>query len=200
MTSMNRRDFIQLGAASSAGLVIGVPLPAFSSRAPVSLHPLIRIGEDGVITLFAQNPEMGQGVKTALPMLIAEELDVDWRAIRIEQADWDPRLENQFSGGSLSVRLNYNAMRQAGASARMMLLTAAAARLRRPLAALSTNSGHVIDEETGRRLRYADLAADAAALPVPAEPALRPVSDFRIVGRSLAARHAVRRREALPSR
>jgi isoquinoline 1-oxidoreductase beta subunit len=186
MTSMNRRDFIQLGAASSAGLVIGVPLPAFSSRAPVSLHPLIRIGEDGVITLFAQNPEMGQGVKTALPMLIAEELDVDWRAIRIEQADWDPRLENQFSGGSLSVRLNYNAMRQAGASARMMLLTAAAARLRRPLAALSTNSGHVIDEETGRRLRYADLAADAAALPVPAEPALKAVSDFRIVGRSLA--------------
>jgi isoquinoline 1-oxidoreductase beta subunit len=161
-------------------------LAALPSAVPVSLHPLIRIGTDGAITLFAQNPEMGQGVKTALPMLIAEELDVDWRSIRVEQADWDPRLENQFSGGSLSVRLNYNAMRQAGASARMMMLAAAAARLGRPLGKLSTSDGHVIDEETGRRLRYADLAADAAALPVPDEPVLKSVADFELVGRPVA--------------
>ncbi len=186
MTSINRRDFIRLGAAGSAGLLVGIPLDALPSAVPVSLHPLIRIGADGAITLFAQNPEMGQGVKTALPMLIAEELDVDWRSIRVEQADWDPRLENQFSGGSLSVRLNYNAMRQAGASARMMMLAAAAARLGRPLGKLSTSDGHVIDEETGRRLRYADLAADAAALPVPDEPVLKSVADFELVGRPVA--------------
>ncbi len=186
MSSINRRDFIRLGAAGSAGLLIGIPLPALASGTPVSLHPLIRIGGDGSVTLFAQNPEMGQGVKTALPMLIAEELDVDWHSIRVDQADWDPRLENQFSGGSLSVRLNYHAMRQAGASARMMLLAAAAARLDCPLGALSTNNGHVIDEGAGRALRYADLAADAAALPVPDEPVLKSVSDFKVIGRPLA--------------
>jgi isoquinoline 1-oxidoreductase beta subunit len=186
MTSINRRDFIRLGAASSAGLLVGIPLGALPSGAPESLHPLILVGADGAITLFAQNPEMGQGVKTALPMLIAEELDVDWRSIRVEQADWDARLENQFSGGSLSIRLNYMAMRQAGASARMMLLAAAAAKLDRPLGTLSTNKGHVIDEESGRRLRYAELAADAAALPVPDEPALKGVADFTLVGQPVA--------------
>lgn len=150
---------------------------------PVSLHPLIRVGSNGQITLFAQNPELGQGVKTALPMLIAEELDVDWAAIRVEQADWDPRLENQFSGGSLSVRLNYDAMRQAGASARMMLLAAAAERFGRPVDALSTHRGHVVDNDRNKRVSYGRLANDAAALPVPGEPVLKPASEFRLVGR-----------------
>jgi isoquinoline 1-oxidoreductase beta subunit len=186
MPGINRRDFIRLGAASSAGLLIGIPLQALPSAAAASLHPLIRIGEDGEITLYAQNPEMGQGVKTALPMLIAEELDVDWRRIRVRQADWDPRLENQFSGGSLSVRLNYDAMRQAGASARMMLLSAAAARLDRPPGTLSTHKGHVVDEQSGRRLRYADLAFDAAALPVPDDPVLKSSADFTLVGHPVA--------------
>ena len=129
----NRREFIQLSAISSLGLVIGIPSLVQSSATDVSIHPLIRVGIDGQITLFAQNPEMGQGVKTALPMIIAEELDVDWQTINVEQADWNPAFENQFSGGSLSIRLNYTAMRQAGATARAMLLTAAAGRLTVPL-------------------------------------------------------------------
>lgn len=112
---LNRRDFIQLAAVGSLGLVIGMPKPGRAAASPGELHPLIRIGSDGRITLYAQNPEMGQGVKTALPQIIAEELDVAWEAIRVEQADWDSRLDNQFSGGSLSIRLNYAAMRQAGA-------------------------------------------------------------------------------------
>lgn len=106
------------------GLPIGSRAQAI--RPGISLHPLIRIGNDGVITLFAQNPEMGQRVKSSLPMIIAEELDVDWREIRVEQADWNPELENQFSGGSLSVRLNFPAMRLVGASAREMLMQATA--------------------------------------------------------------------------
>jgi isoquinoline 1-oxidoreductase beta subunit len=126
---LDRREFIRLSAIGGLGLVIGIPKGAFASGTSTDLHPLIRIGADGAITLYAQNPEMGQGVKTALPMIIAEELDVDWESIRVHQADWDPRLDNQFSGGSLSIRLNYTAMRQAGATARAMLLAAASKQL-----------------------------------------------------------------------
>jgi len=183
---INRRDFIQMSAVSSLGLIIGIPGPARSANAGASLHPLIHIGTDGGITLFAQNPEMGQGVKTALPMIIAEELDVDWQSIRVEQADWDTRLENQFSGGSLSVRLNYMAMRQAGASARAMLLAAAADRLGRPMASLATDSGFVIDEANNKRLRYAELAEDAALQIVPDEPELKDASQFKLIGRSVS--------------
>ena len=185
MPAINRRDFIQLSALSSLGLVIGIPATGRSADAAVSLHLLIRVGTDGRITLYAQNPEMGQGVKTALPMIIAEELDVDWQSISVEQADWDDRLENQFSGGSLSIRLNYNAMRQAGASARAMLLAAAAHRLDSPLANLATDNGYVVDLASDVRLSYAELAEDAAALPVPDEPELKDASDFKFIGTSV---------------
>jgi isoquinoline 1-oxidoreductase beta subunit len=182
---INRREFIQLSAISSLGLVVGVPRLAQSANTEVSLHPLIRVGTDGRITLFAQNPEMGQGVKTALPMIIAEELGVDWQSIDVEQADWDAEFENQFSGGSLSVRLNYAAMRQAGASAKAMLLAAAAQRLHSPLAGLVTENGYVVDRATNTRLSYAELAEEAATQPVPAEPELKDPSDFTLIGQSV---------------
>jgi len=182
MRAINRREFINLAAVSSLGLVIGIPRSGHAGGAAAELHPLIRVGTDGRITLFAQNPEMGQGVRTALPMLIAEELDVDWRAIHVEQADWDARLDNQFSGGSLSVRLNYEAMRQAGASARAMLLDAAAARLQRPVDGLQTANGHVVDATSQVRIRYEDLAEEAAARPVPQQPALKNTAEFSLVG------------------
>ena len=136
--------------------------------------------------MFAQNPEMGQGVKTSLPMILAEELDVDWQAIDIRQADWDPRLENQFSGGSLSIRLNYEAMRKAGATARAMLIMAAAKHLGRDAAALTTRSGFVIDDLSGARLSYGELALEAAALPVPEDPPLKDSEQFRLVGKSVS--------------
>lgn len=170
----------------SMGLVIGIPVVGRTADTPTELHPLIRIGLDGRITLYAQNPEMGQGVKTSLPMIVAEELDVDWQDIRVEQADWDPRLENQFSGGSLSIRLNYSAMRQAGATARAMLLTAAAQELDRAVVELGTKSGFVVDSSGKDRIRYADLAEAAAALPVPDAPDLKSDSDFELIGTSVA--------------
>ncbi|MGI9236111.1 MAG: molybdopterin cofactor-binding domain-containing protein [Woeseiaceae bacterium] len=183
---INRRDFIQLSAVSSLGLVIGIPKLGHSANTVSELHPLIRIGVDGHITVYAQNPEMGQGVKTALPMIIAEELDVAWEQISVEQADWDPRLENQFSGGSLSVRLNYDAMRQAGASARGMLIAAAANRLQQPVSDLTAHRGFVVDSINDLRLGYAELADAAAELPVPAEPELKDSSSFKIIGSSVA--------------
>jgi len=186
MDKLNRREFVKLCAVSSMGLVIGIPGVGRSETAGSELHPLIRIGSDGRIIFYAQNPEMGQGVKTALPMMIAEELDVDWASIQVEQAGWDARLQNQFSGGSLSVRLNYNAMRQAGASARAMLLSAAAQQLNRPVAELRTESGHVVDLNDTTRLSYAELAEAAAALPVPDEPELKDTQDFKLIGTSIA--------------
>ena len=182
---LNRRDFICFSAVSSLGLVIGIPRTGGTASTIHELHPLIRIGNDGGITLFAQNPEMGQGVKTALPMILAEELDVDWGAISVQQADWDPRLNNQFSGGSLSIRLNYSAMRQAGAAARAMLLAAASRRMNVPGSALITESGYVVDPATGARLGYGELADAAAGLPVPEDPPLKSEDEFRLIGTSL---------------
>jgi isoquinoline 1-oxidoreductase beta subunit len=186
VSEINRRDFVKLCAITSMGLVIGLPRPGGAKATAQELHPLIRIGADGRIIIYAQNPEMGQGVKTALPMIIAEELDADWASVSVEQAAWDPRLENQFSGGSLSVRLNYDAMRQAGASARAMLMAAAAERLGRPAEKLETRQGYVIDRPGNRRLAYADLAEAAGALPVPATPALKDSREFRLIGTSVA--------------
>jgi isoquinoline 1-oxidoreductase beta subunit len=188
MTDLNRREFVKLSALGSAGLLLGLRVSAATEDGSdaVSLVPLIHIATDGRVTLYAQNPEMGQGVKTALPMMIAEELDVDWRSIKVEQADWDTRLENQFSGGSLSVRLNYTAMRQAGAGARAMLLAAAAQRLNTPLANLGTKDGYVVDRTSNTQLSYAELAEEAATLPVPDEPQLKNPSEFTLIGTSVA--------------
>ena len=165
--------------------MIGIPKAGLTATAAAELHPLIRVGSDGVITLYAQNPEMGQGVKTALPMIIAEELDVDWETIRVEQADWDARLDNQFSGGSLSIRLNYAAMRRAGATARALLVAAASRKLATPEENLATKNGHVVDPATGRRLSYASLADAAAELAVPEDPPLKEEQDFRLIGTSV---------------
>jgi len=186
VTELNRREFVRLCAITSMGLVIGVPGVGRAESSTRELHPLIRIGSDGRVIIYAQNPEMGQGVKTALPMMIAEELDVDWASIEIEQAGWDPRLENQFSGGSLTVRLNYNTMRQAGASARAMLLNAAANQLNRPVAELDTESGYVVDRNGDTRISYAELAEAAAALPVPDAPELKDAGNFKLIGTSVA--------------
>lgn len=187
LNTLNRREFIKLGTMTSAGLMLGISVSAGADDAHsgVELRPLVRIDTDGRVTLFAQNPEMGQGVKTSLPMIIAEELDVDWASVNIEQSPWDTRLENQFSGGSLSIRLNFMAMRQAGASAREMLMQAAANRWQVPIAELRTDKGVVLHEGSGRRLTYGDLAAAAADVPVPEEPALKAIEDFELVGKSI---------------
>jgi len=167
------------------GLVIGIPSVGRSGMTEKELHPLIKIGSDGQIIIYAQNPDMGQGIKTALPMIIAEELDVDWASVKVEQADWDSRLQNQFSGGSLSIRLNYNAMRQAGASARAMLLAAASDRLKRPIGELETQHGYVIDRSGNSRLSYGELAEAAGALPIPEAPELKDAQKFTLIGTSV---------------
>ncbi|MBT7950470.1 MAG: xanthine dehydrogenase family protein molybdopterin-binding subunit [Gammaproteobacteria bacterium] len=184
MPNLNRREFVKLGVMSSTCLTLGIPV--FSEQSSSSnLHPLIRIDEQGRIIIFAQNPEMGQGVKTSLPMLIAEELDVDWEKVLVKQSNWLQGNDNQFSGGSLSIRINFTAMREAGASARAMLLQAAANRWQVPVAELDTADARVRHKKSGRYLSYATLTMAAARLPVPEKPALKSNVDFNIIGKSV---------------
>ena len=192
MNRISRRQLLQLGVMSSAGLMLGVGLVDRTFGAAASagadkismLHPLVHIAVDGGIILFAQNPEMGQGVKTILPMILAEELDVRLQDVVVKQADWLPGQDLQFSGGSLSIRLNYQAMREAGAAARQMLMAVAAKRWALPLATLVTDGGRVRDASGDQVANYGELAADAARLPVPADIQLKAPSAFRVIGKS----------------
>ena len=187
MSGITRRSFLQLGVIIGAGLMLGARMVGSAQAATggaVALNPLVHIEPDGSITLFAQNPEMGQGVKTSLPMMLAEDLDVRWQDIRVKQADWMPGQDRQFSGGSLSVRMNYQAMREAGAAARRMLMQAAAHRWSLSLESLVTGNGWVRHSAGNRAASYGELAQDAAALPYPQDVPLKPIAEFQIIGRT----------------
>jgi isoquinoline 1-oxidoreductase beta subunit len=189
-----RRRLLQAGG--SAALVIGFGLPAARGRAlaadaaPVFRpNAYLRITPDDRITVVCGSAEMGQGVLTAIPMLLAEELDADWSAVRVEQAPVDKAYNNpmfgmQATGGSTTVRAHWEPLRKAGAAARQMLVAAAAATWKLDPAALRTSAGQVIAPD-GRMLSYGALVAAAAAQPVPADAPLKSPKDFKILGQPL---------------
>ena len=181
---INRREFLETGVAAGASLLIGFHLPAFDRGAakPFKPNAWIEIRPDGVVTIWTGRSEMGQGVKTAMPMIVAEELEADWTRVQVAQADADPAYGDQFTVGSRSVRSGFEPLRQAGAAAREMLVGAAALTWKVPREACRARNGMVEHVATGRRLGYGDLAALAATLPVPADPPLKPSSEFRILG------------------
>jgi isoquinoline 1-oxidoreductase beta subunit len=187
MSNITRRKFLQLGVIASTGLMLGLRLSGnvrAAAAEAVALHPLIHVGSDGVVRLFAQNPDMGQGVKTSLPMILAEELDVRWQDVVVKQADWMPDQELQFSGGSLSIRLNYEAMREAGAAARRMLMQAAASRWQLPLDEMATENGSVMHISGQKTATYGDLALEAAGMPYPEDVPLKPFDEFKLIGKA----------------
>ena len=149
------------------------------------LNAFLSIGENGLVTILSPNPEIGQNVKTSMPMIVAEELDVDWRDVVVEQAGLNTdSFVRQLAGGSQSIRQGWNSLRMAGATARRMLLEAASSRLQVPVAELTTSMGIIRHEASGQTLGYGDVAADAALLEVPEDVRLKDPADFTIIGTS----------------
>src|SRR5690349_1656166 len=192
---ISRRSFIKVSAAVGGGLLVDMTIPAFAqsplSSAPeasATLNAYVRIAPDGTTTIVAKNPEIGQGVKTSLPMIVAEELDVDWKDVRTEMARLDPAAYGpQFAGGSLSTPFNYDPLRRVGAATRQMLMTAAANSWRVPVAELTTDAGTVIHSKSGKKLTYGQLA-DAAAKVRPPDlktVTLKDPKDFKIIGQPI---------------
>jgi isoquinoline 1-oxidoreductase beta subunit len=192
--ALSRRGFIKLTGLAGGGLVLAVSLPQGARRAVAQpsasgaafdVNPYVQIQPDGKVVLFAKNPEVGQGVKTSLPMIVAEELDVDWQSVEIRQSEIDAeRYGPQFAGGSLSIPMNYDSLRRAGATARAMLVAAAAQTWNVPAAELTTDAGTVRHARSNRSATYGELADVAASLPVPdaASVALKPRQNFRLLG------------------
>jgi isoquinoline 1-oxidoreductase beta subunit len=189
---IGRRSFLRVAALASGGMMLSIyfkPAALAQTRpASESLQPFafVRIGADGKVTIMAKNPEIGQGVKTMLPMLVAEELDVEWKNVRVEQADVDSaKYGAQFAGGSTATPLNWVPLRQLGAAARQMLMTAAAQTWGVPAADCSISSERVYHRPTNRALSYGELATKAATLPVPdlKTVQLKNPKDYRIIGK-----------------
>jgi isoquinoline 1-oxidoreductase beta subunit len=182
--SATRRRFLQTGAVAGAALLVEVPLfarPA-TGAGPFVPNPWISIDADGKVTLVAGHSEMGQGVRTSLAMILAEELEADWKTITIRQASPGPGYDNLSTGGSDSVEDSYLPLRTAGAAAREMLVAAAAQAWKVPPAECSARDAVVEHASTGRRQEYGRLVALAATLPVPKEPRLKDRRDFRLIG------------------
>jgi len=190
-SGVSRRAFLKASALVGGGLLLDFHVPnarAAASAAGEALNAYIKIMPDGFVTIMAKNPEIGQGVKTMLPMLIAEELDVEWQNVRIEQAIADgTRYKAQFAGGSTAAPLNWEPLRRVGAVGREMMVRAAASVWGVPASELRTASGAVLHMPSGRKLTYGELAAAAAkvAPPDPATVRLKDPKDFTIIGKSV---------------
>ena len=196
--NVSRRSFLK-GMVSTGALVLGacyypeilradgLPKDTLADRA--TLHPNVFVGidTDGTVQIVAHRSEMGTGIRTSLPLVVADELDADWKRVKIDQAIGDPRYGDQNTDGSHSIRSFYDVMRQAGASARFMLIEAAAQQWKVRPADCVTEPHVVIHRPSGRRLAYGDLAARAAKLPVPkkAQLQLKSNSQWRYIGKGM---------------
>ncbi|WP_322629130.1 xanthine dehydrogenase family protein molybdopterin-binding subunit [Halothiobacillus sp.] len=197
---ISRREFLTVSLATGGGLLLGFSTASQAETAPASVVPAVasgkdfapnawvRIAPDGQITLVVSASEMGQGAMTALPMLIAEELDAEWGRFNTEfapanQAYANPLLGGQITGGSATVRGFYTKMREVGATAREMLLQAAAKQWSVSANALITEPGRVVHPGSGRIALYGELAEAAASVPVPGSVMLKSEKDFRIIGK-----------------
>ncbi|HET9401747.1 MAG TPA: molybdopterin cofactor-binding domain-containing protein, partial [Candidatus Acidoferrales bacterium] len=194
---LDRRAFLKTTAAGGAALVVGFhfPLAAFpqqpQQRPPVNpFNAWVRITPSGDVTLTMAKSEMGQGVMTALPMILAEELDVEWSRVRIEQARTDPQTYSHGTGGSGSVADSYLPLRKAGAAARAMLVAAAAQNWNVDVSACRTEKGKVIHGPRNTVLTYGELVDAASKLPIPDlnKVTLKNPADFTIIGKSTPRR------------
>ncbi|HVS52779.1 MAG TPA: xanthine dehydrogenase family protein molybdopterin-binding subunit [Opitutaceae bacterium] len=193
---MNRRGFLKLSAIGGGGLVLGFYLKSAgdtsaaemvnaSAGAPATEfapNAFIRIAPNGIVTLMSKQPEIGQGIKTSLPMIIAEELEVNWKDVVVQQADLNAIYGNQSAGGSTSTPNNYENFHKLGATARAMLIEAAAQTWNVPASECFAESGAVHHRASGKVLKYGELVAKAATLTPPANAPLKDPKDYKLLG------------------
>jgi len=190
---LDRRTFLQIGALTGGGLALRLYTPSLAdaqrgggSAADLSPTAFIHIAPDGTTTIMAKSPEIGQGMKTTLPMLIAEELDADWALVRVQQGDVADMYGSQSAGGSFSTPTNWEPMRRVGAAGRQMLMEAAAAKWGVSASECTTTPGHVVHAASSRTCSYGEVAAVAAtcAPPTLSSLKLKDPKDYRIIGKS----------------
>ncbi|MCW5910749.1 MAG: xanthine dehydrogenase family protein molybdopterin-binding subunit [Cyclobacteriaceae bacterium] len=191
LTKTSRRDFLKLGLTAGGGLVLSfnwsdslarITHAGDEAAVNVDFNSYLSISPDDVITIFSPNPELGQNIKTSFPMVVAEELDADWKKVNVVQAALDvKKYDRQLTGGSGAVPHSWERLRKAGATARQMLMEAAAKKWNVSASSLTASNGFVIHAD-GRKLSYGALAADAAGIPVPTEVKLKNPKDFKLIG------------------
>src|SRR6202022_828966 len=194
-SDLSRRNFLQVGVAAGGGLLLSLSLSALTGDADAAdatkfaPNAFIRIEGDGQVVLTMPYVEMGQGTYTSIPMLIAEELEVDLKQVQLEHAPPNEKLYGnpllggvQATGNSHAIRASWQPLRQAGAIARTMLVSAAAKRWNVDPASCHAQSGEVLHAPTGRSIKYGELAADAARMPAPESVTLKRPEDFKLIG------------------
>jgi isoquinoline 1-oxidoreductase beta subunit len=192
---LQRRSFLKISALAGGGVMLGLVTDADlaaqgrggAPQPPPNPNNYIKVAADGTVTITAKNPEVGQGVKVMLPMLIAEELDVDWSAVKIQQADFDDtKYAAQMAGGSTATPNNWTPMRQVGAAGRALFVTAAAQTWNVPASECTTASGKVMHAASNRSAGYGELASKVATLPAPnfADLKLKDPSQYKIIGKT----------------
>lgn len=194
-TNMNRRSFMKASALAGGGMMLSFswlagcnPSKEETLALPkewFELNSYIKIGDNGVVTLMSPNPEFGSNVKTSMPMILADELDIDWENVIVEQADFYPeRFDRQFTGGSQGIRQGWTPLRTAGATARQMLIAAAAQNWKVPAEEITTETGMLHHKKSGKKAGYGEVASLAATLDVPEEVKTKEIKDFKIIGHS----------------
>ncbi|RIW15133.1 xanthine dehydrogenase family protein molybdopterin-binding subunit [Algoriphagus lacus] len=192
---LDRRSFLKVSALAGGGMMLSFswlagckPTPEQALELPkewFELNSYIKIGENGAVTLFSPNPEFGSNVKTSMPMILADELEVDWKMVMVEQADfWPERFQRQFTGGSQGIRQGWTPLRTAGATARQMLVNAAAQTWKVPATEITSSAGVLEHKASGKKAGYGEMASLAATMEVPEEVKLKDPKDFKIIGTS----------------
>ncbi|WP_235297337.1 molybdopterin cofactor-binding domain-containing protein [Portibacter marinus] len=194
-TKFNRRSFLKVTGAAGGGMLIGFSwlggcAPASEPEIAIpsewyDINGYIKIGDTGMVTIYSPNPEIGQNVMTSMPMIVAEELDVPWDHVVVEQAPLNTGFyQNQFAGGSLSIRLSWDALRMAGATGRQMLMEAAAKEWGIDVSEVNASEGKISEINGDRSIGYGEIASKAVGIEVPEEVQLKEPKDYKLIGTS----------------